>query len=274
MDEADNTMQDCHICGTSLEYRAEGIPVRCTVCGREERGNVLCPEGHYVCEACHSPDFSTDLRTFLRESSETSPFVLAEELMDHHGLPMLGCEHAHIAAGALMTALRNSGQAGVDDGRVEEALARTARQAVSAYCGLSGVCGVVPALGACYSVLVGARCGLGPQTKATMELTGRLGLVAAEHAEPGCCKAYVRACLATTTEYMEETLDINLPGPISARCLHHARHPHGCRGPACPWYPDTATLQQPAGPADAASAGKATPAGGSTSALREEEDGG
>src|SRR5665811_1410255 len=212
MNEVGQIRQDCHICGTPLEYLEQGIPVRCTVCGREERGNVLCPEGHYVCEACHSPDFLTSLRTFLRESSETSPFLLAEELMDHHALPMLGCEHAHIAAGALMTALRNSEQAGVDENQVDEVLARTARQAVSAYCGLSGVCGVVPALGACYSVLVGARCGLGPQTMATMELTGKLGLVTAEHAEPGCCKAYVRACLATTTEYIRETLDIE---PVS-----------------------------------------------------------
>src|SRR5680860_1919695 len=105
------------------------------------------------------------------------------------------------------------------------------------------VCGVVPALGACYSVLVGARCGLGPQTMATMELTGKLGLVTAEHAEPGCCKAYVRACLATTTEYIRETLDIELPGPAHARCLHHTQHPHGCRGFACPWYPDVSTGQ-------------------------------
>src|SRR5680860_269894 len=162
MNEVGQIRQDCHICGTPLEYLEQGIPVRCTVCGREERGNVLCPEGHYVCEACHSPDFLTSLRTFLRESSETSPFLLAEELMDHHALPMLGCEHAHIAAGALMTALRNSEQAGVDETLVDEVLARPARQAVSAYCGLSGVCGVVTALGACYSVLVGARCGLGP----------------------------------------------------------------------------------------------------------------
>src|SRR5680860_895223 len=91
MNEVGQIRQDCHICGTPLEYLEQGIPVRCTVCGREERGNVLCPEGHYVCEACHSPDFLTSLRTFLRESSETSPFLLAEELMDHHALPMLGC---------------------------------------------------------------------------------------------------------------------------------------------------------------------------------------
>src|SRR5680860_1464440 len=181
MNEVGQIRQDCHICGTPLEYLEQGIPVRCTVCGREERGNVLCPEGHYVCEACHSPDFLTSLRTFLR--------------------------------------------------------------AVSSYWGLSGVCGVVPALGACYSVLVGARCGLGPQTMATMELTGRLGLVTAEHAEPGCCKAYVRACLATTTEYIRETLDIELPDPAHARCLHHTQHPHGCRGFACPWYPDVSTGQ-------------------------------
>ena len=158
--------------------------------------------------------------------------------MAHPHLPMLGCEHALIAAGSLMTALKNRGDLGVTDRHVAEALQRTERQALSAFCGLTGVCGVVPALGACYSVLVGAQCGKGPETRATMELVSRLASVTAEEAEPGCCKAFVRSCLAETESFLEERLGIPTSEAHIITCRDADRHPHGCRGPACDYHAD------------------------------------
>jgi hypothetical protein len=162
---------------------------------------------------------------------------LAEELMALPQLPMLGCEHALIAAGSLMTALKNRGNLGVAQQHVTEALQRTERQAISAYCGLSGVCGVVPALGACYSVLIGARCGKGPETRATMELVSRLAAATADEAEPGCCKAFVRSCLAEIERYLEERLGIPASESKMIVCRDVERHPHGCRGPSCLYHP-------------------------------------
>jgi hypothetical protein len=158
---------------------------------------------------------------------------------------MLGCEHAHIAAGSLMRALENAGVEGVTSAHRTEVLERTARQAVGAYCGLTGVCGVVPAMGACYSVLVGGVCGKGPETQASMRLVSRLAAVTAAHADPGCCKAYVRACLRETAAFLEEHLGIVMPPPPETVCSDAARHPHGCRGPECDWHPDHATAMYP-----------------------------
>ncbi len=158
---------------------------------------------------------------------------------------MLGCEHALIAAGSLMTALKNRGNLGVTEQHAVEALQRTERQAISAYCGLSGVCGVVPALGACYSVLVGAQCGKGPETRATMELVSRLASVTAEEAEPGCCKAFVRSCLAETERFLEERLGIPASEATTTVCRDVGRHPHGCRGPACDYHAEHDALGRP-----------------------------
>jgi Family of unknown function (DUF5714) len=173
----------------------------------------------------------------LRASEETSAPELAEQLMALPELPMLGCEHALIAAGSLMTALKNRGDLGVTEKHVAEAIQRAERQAISAYCGLSGVCGVVPALGACYSVLVGAQCGKGPETRATMELVSRLAAVTADEAEPGCCKAFVRSCLAETERFLEERLGIPAPESKMTVCRDVERQPHGCRGPSCAYHP-------------------------------------
>jgi hypothetical protein len=230
--------EQCGVCGQELIYLEEGGPFTCTVCGRSEVGHVHCPDGHYLCEGCHGAGIRELLPQLLRASQETSAQRLAEELLAHPQLPMLGCEHALIAAGSLMTALKNRGGLGVTDRHVTEVLQRTERQAISAYCGLTGVCGVVPALGACHSVLVGAQCGKGPETRATMELASRLAAVTAEEAEPGCCKAFVRSCLAETERFLEERLGIPAAGIAAVVCSDVDRHPHGCRGPACDYHPE------------------------------------
>lgn len=220
----------------------EGIPLTCALCGRAEIGHVCCPEGHYLCESCHGAGIRELVPRLLSASDSTSAQELAEDLLARPELPMLGCEHALIAAGALMTALKNRGDLGVTDRHVVEVLQRAERQAISAYCGLSGVCGVVPALGACYSVLVGAQCGKGPETRATMELVSRLAAVTAEEAEPGCCKAFVRSCLAETERFLDERLGIAPSGSKTVVCRDVDRHPHGCRGASCAYHPDHASV--------------------------------
>ncbi len=230
--------QSCIICDSTLDYLDSAAALTCTVCGSEGRGHVVCPRGHYVCEGCHGASFMERLPGLLDAATSSSPFAIAEDLIAETDLPMLGCEHAHVAAGALMRALENAGVAGVTAAHRAEVLERTARQAVSAYCGLSGVCGVVPALGACYSVLVGGQCGKGPQTKAAMTLVSRLAAATAAEAHPGCCKAYVRVGLREATAFLQEELDITFDAAAPVICADTERHPHGCRGAECAWHPD------------------------------------
>ena len=231
--------ESCRKCGAELEYLEEARDANCMICGIADSAHVVCPEGHYVCDGCHGAEFMEDLDHSLDEAHSVSPYELAEDLMALPYLPMLGCEHAHIAAGALMRALENARVEGVGSAHRAEVLERTARQAVGAYCGLTGVCGVVPALGACYSVLVGGACGKGAETQESMRLVSRLAAVTAAHADPGCCKAYVRACLRETSVFLEEHLGIVTPPSPDTVCSDAARHPHGCRGPECDWHPES-----------------------------------
>ena len=238
MSSAATSLEHCGICSAPLVYEERAQSLTCTVCGVEEMGHVHCPDGHYICERCHGANVRGLLLAHIATSRTTSPQALADELLVQPGLPMLGCEHALIAAGALMAALRNRGEHGVTDEHVQEALLRTERQAISAYCGLSGVCGVVPALGSCYSVLVGAQCGKGPETRATMELVSTLAAATASEADPGCCKAFVRTGLRVAEDFLAERLGIAVGGDHVSICEDAHRHPHGCRGPECTYHPD------------------------------------
>jgi hypothetical protein len=162
--------------------------------------------------------------------------------MAQTNIPMLGCENAWIAAGALMAALKNEGTMGVTNEQIVETLNRTKRQAIGGYCGLTGVCGIVPAIGACFSVILGAACPKDLETAMTMKVAARIVAKIADETGPCCCKNFVRTGLSEAIIFVEEYFNISLPLPSEAIiCSHSSRHPHGCRESKCSYFQMTET---------------------------------
>ncbi len=159
--QKDKKTEHCMACGSPLEYLQHAAMLSCTCCGASEQGHVRCPKGHYVCEACHRKDAMQMIESTAFSTKLQSPGTIAENMMHHSALPMLGCEHAFLAAGAFMAALKNSpyGRDKITNGDIREVFMRTSKQAVAGYCGLTGVCGIVPAIGACFSTFLGSRWG-------------------------------------------------------------------------------------------------------------------
>lgn len=161
---------------------------------------------------------------------------IAEEIIKHVPLPMLGCEHAWIAAGALLSAIRNHGKIEVTNGQINEALNRTRRQAIGAFCGLTGVCGVAPAIGASFSVILGAACPKDQETATTMRVVSRVIEAIADQTGPCCCKNFVRTALTLSCQLAKEYLGIELAHTEKIVCQDSHRHPHGCRKNKCNYY--------------------------------------
>src|SRR5574337_810859 len=210
---SDRKNEHCMVCGSALEYLRHAESLVCAYCGVSEPGHVKCPEGHFVCEACHRKDAMRMIEGVTFTTGLQDPLEIAELMMGHPNLPMLGCEHAFIAAGALMAALRNSpyGTGKITNEVIREVFDRAAKQAVSGYCGLTGVCGIAPALGACFSIFLGASCGSDREQKLTMEGVVRVSRAIADLTGPSCCKAYVRAALRASVEAFAERFGIVLP---------------------------------------------------------------
>ena len=185
------------VCGSVLEYLLQAESHTCIYCNRAEQGHIVCTAGHFVCDACHGLEARGIIEQIAFTSRENDPLAMAELMISHAGLPMLGCEHAFIAAGALIGALKNSpyGKGNITNTAVREIFDRTAKQAVGGYCGLTGVCGIAPALGACFSVFLGARCGSDREQKIVMDAVIRVMQALSALTGPSCCKAYVRAGL-------------------------------------------------------------------------------
>ena len=166
-----------------------------------------------------------------------NPLEVAEYLMSLDTVPMLGCENAWIAAGALMVSLKNQGSIAVTNEQIREALNRTRMQAIGGYCGLTGVCGVVPAIGACFSVMLGAACPKDRETAITMRVVGKIVDAIADQTGPCCCKNFVRIALSEAIKAVEEHLRVILPMPVKPLiCNDSTRHPHGCRESKCLYF--------------------------------------
>lgn len=149
---------------------------------------------------------------------------------------MLGCEHAWVAAGSLLAAIKNHGEIKVTNAQIIEAINRTRRQAIGAYCGLTGVCGVAPAIGATFSVILGAACPKDKETATTMHVVSKVIEAIANETGPCCCKNFVYTALKTSCVFAKEYLNIELPRGSQIVCKDSDKHPHGCRKEKCKYY--------------------------------------
>jgi hypothetical protein len=234
--------QNCLLCGLPLEYLTASHEMTCSLCGGAGRGYMKCSASHYVCDACHNLDAMGFIREASMKAASADPFATAELMMGHPSVPMLGCQHAFIAAGALLSALRNAGVS-IEDGDIDEAFARLGRQAAGGYCGLTGVCGIVPAMGACFSILTGARCGTDSEQRMVMEAVVKTASAIGALTGPSCCKAYVRASLEVAADMLCDRAGIPLAGRgRKTACSHASSHPHGCRLERCPYYDRSAGI--------------------------------
>lgn len=226
------------VCGTPLEYLQAAEEMTCSACGIRWQGHIRCPAGHALCDACHGREARRIIEGIVLGETDQDPLAVAERMLSHPAVPMLSCDHAYIAAGALLAALRNTPYGSkLGEREVREVFDRTGKQAHGGYCGLTGVCGVVPAVGAVLSVLLGARCGSDREQQIVMETVSRVSGRLAAITGPSCCKAYVRTAVRETAAVLSERLAILLPLPEGdPACTHADRHPHGCREERCPYY--------------------------------------
>ena len=229
--------EHCMICGEVLSYHEKSVILTCNYCAKTENGHITCPKGHYVCDHCHNQDAIRIIEHTVYSAKSADPFEIAELAMSFPGLPMLGCQHAYIAGGALMAALKNEGTLPITDEEIKEVLARTEKQAHGGYCGLTGVCGIVPAIGACFAVLTGSKCGTDKEQRTTMAVAGKVSQAITGLTGPSCCKAYVRSGLKIAVDSLAAELKIQLSSNTdTAACRHSSKHPHGCRKSLCPYF--------------------------------------
>jgi hypothetical protein len=228
----------CLFCGCLVEPLKTEEEGSCIFCGERERVAASCSSSHHCCDRCKSDETRSVISAMARTTTLTDPAAIAELMMGLPQLGMLDCDHAVIAAGAFMAALKNSPYGGkLTDKEVSEALDRTANQVVKESCSQTGVCGIIPAIGACFSLFLGVRFGADKEQQIAMDAATKVSQTLTDLTGPVCCKAYVRASLGMAATLFAERFGIMLPAsPSASVCRWSDKHPYGCREEKCPYY--------------------------------------
>src|SRR3989304_4309620 len=115
--------ETCGVCGKPLVYDTEAKKKTCDFCGKESAATIYCPEGHYVCDACHGKAALDVLREVLKETHSKNPLEILEKVMAHPSVPMHGPEHHAMVPAIIMAAVKNAGYP-VPEGAIDKALER------------------------------------------------------------------------------------------------------------------------------------------------------
>jgi hypothetical protein len=224
--------ENCGVCGEPLVYGTEEVSKRCNFCGKEFPALIYCPEGHYVCDACHSRGALDILRDVLSSTSSTAPAAILEKVMSHPSVPMHGPEHHAMVPAIIVTAVKNAGYP-VPEGAIEKALERGSK-VPGGWCGFYGVCGAAIGVGTAVSVITGAT----PLTGKTRGLANEATAFALGRmvdGAPRCCKRASRKALAAAVEFLKSRMDINLNLNRDIKCGYISRN-RECVREACPYY--------------------------------------
>ncbi len=212
------SQENCGVCSKPLIYGTEEVTTRCDFCGREFKALIYCPEGHYVCDACHSRDSLEILRDVLHSTTSANPADILETIMSHPAVPMHGPEHHAMVPAVIVAAVKNAGYP-VPEGAIEKAIDRGSK-VPGGWCGFYGACGAAIGVGVAVSVLTGAT----PLTGDTRTLANEATAFALKHmldGGPRCCKRASRQAIEAATEFLDTRMGITLknPGEIACRYL-------------------------------------------------------
>jgi hypothetical protein len=227
--------ENCCVCGKPLVYGTEEVKKRCNFCGKDFPALIYCPEGHYVCDVCHSRAAVDILRDVLSKTASKDPAEILEKVMSHPAVPMHGPEHHSMIPAIIVAAVKNAGYP-VPEDAVEKAIERGAK-VPGGWCGFYGACGGGLGVGIAVSVLTGATPLTGKTRALANEATSfALGKMADGGAR--CCKRAGRNALNAAVEFLDTRMGIKLDRSEKVTCQYVKRNKE-CIGKNCLYYPKT-----------------------------------
>ena len=223
----------CIVCGKRLFSR--GGETECSFCGKREKADYVCPDGHYVCEACRLASAEDLVKKTCDAAKQNDPMEIALLLMKHPAIPIHGSENHLVTAYSLLTALRNTGETSI--GRHEfERVAQRLKKASHGICGSWGVCGCAIAAGAVTSILTKATYLSDKERSLALWVASRTLAEIARIGGPRCCKAATFLAIRVAVEFFECELAIPIRTSTSPRpCIFSKLNTECLRG-RCPYY--------------------------------------
>ena len=214
----------CEICGKILLYDTSSAKFKkldCIFCGKTFETNIYCPEGHYICDSCHSKGPIEIIEEFSYTTTLKDPFEIVDHLMQHSKFKLYGPEHHVVTPVAILLALKNNGIKKPNGEEItffdiKEAI-RRASKIPGGWCGFYGSCGAGIGSGVAISIFTGANPSTNEPRTLANEMTSRSLNKIADNLEH-CCKRSVRISISEALDFLKEKYGINL-NYKSKKCL-------------------------------------------------------
>ena len=223
---------ECIICSAPLEYLEKEIDMTCAICGKTEKSNARCKNGHYVCNECHTAGIDKTIGACLGESS-TDPIYILRKLMALPCCHMHGPEHHIMVGSALLTAYKNAG-GDIDLSSALSEMQSRGKKVPGGACGFWGACGAGISAGMFVSIVTKstplAQKEWGLSNLMTSSALGSIG----ELGGPRCCKRNSYTAILKAVEFAKQNLGVTMSACVP-ECTHSGSN-NQCIGERCPYF--------------------------------------
>lgn len=225
--------QGCMACGAALDYSDEERELPCEFCGSQFESSVLCENGHFICDTCHSASALEVIERICLRSDETDLISLLQKIRRHDAIPFHGPEHHALVPGVILSTYRNLGGE-LSDAQIRSGIRRGAKVPGGA-CGFMGACGAAVGVGIAFSVILGAN-PLTPAPRQTAQMATSAVLAETSKLEAArCCQRECFVALETAVELSRTLLPVTLRADATIACEQVDLNDE-CLGPVCPLY--------------------------------------
>jgi len=224
----------CLVCGEPITILTEPKELECHYCGKRERVESCCEDGHFVCDQCHIQPAADAIRNLCLTSKEKDVVAMFQQLRLNPAFPTHGPHHHPMVPGILLAAYRNNG-GNVSDEDIITGINR-GTQVPGASCSFFGVDGAAIGVGIAFSVILKASPFDGTLRQAVQKIVIRVAEKIAEHPFSRCCQRECLLALQEAEAISKELTDTLIPAQNVLVCDQFKQADH-CAGKRCPFFP-------------------------------------
>jgi hypothetical protein len=230
---------DCMVCGTKLVYSTGEKENICIYCGGIESSPIYCPNGHFVCDTCHSRDARAFLEKLVDIEKSTDPMEIVDRALSHPSFKFHGPEHHSLIPAAVLIAMKNRGISRTDGSPITkevvlEGISRGAK-IPGGFCGYAGTCGACVGAGVTVALFVGSTPTKGPERTVSHKATST-ALYMSQDGLRRCCKRATYYGMKAALDILRNEYDIDLGEPPEPKSCKYSVKSRDCQEELCPFY--------------------------------------
>jgi hypothetical protein len=229
----------CMVCGTDLVYDKTAREQKCIYCGEDESSPIYCPNGHFVCDACHSSDAIAFLQRLAEVDMNRDPEAIMDKALSHPSFKFHGPEHHSLVPAAILIAMKNRGITRTDGSPITLEIIlegiRRGSKIPGGFCGYAGTCGACVGAGVAVALFVGSTPTKGPERKVAHTATSNALSLSLDGLRR-CCKRATYFGLTAAMNLLRNDYGIDFGEPPEYKSCKYSEQNRDCEETSCPYF--------------------------------------